>query len=313
MSDIIIGSEALRDGTVTRHELQHHHRPVFPNIHAPKNRILTLRDTTVAAWLWTHRDGVVTGVAASALHGAEWVDAATPIELIRTTVTRAPCGIVVRNERLAVDETTIVMGLPVATPARAAFDLGRYQRRGPALARLDALMRAAPFDPEEVMALTARYAGARGVARLRSILPLVDGGAASPQETRLRLMFIDAGLPWPTTQITVVDRCGRHLRTLDMGWEDYKVAIEYDGEQHQTSRPQYVKDHWVLPQLAAMNWDVIQVIKEDHDADIVNRVCRALRERGWDGRMHTRIPENASRKPMFEYTPSGMLFRREAG
>lgn len=46
MSDIIIGSEALRDGTVTRHELQHHHRPVFANIHAPKNRILTLRDTT---------------------------------------------------------------------------------------------------------------------------------------------------------------------------------------------------------------------------------------------------------------------------
>ena len=174
-------------------------------------------------------------------------------------------------------------------------------------------MRAAPFDPDEVMALTARYAGARGVARLRSILPLVDGGAASPQETRLRLMFIDAGLPWPTTQIAVVDRCGRHLRTLDMGWEDYKVAIEYDGEQHQTSRPQYVKDHWVLPQLAEMNWNVIQVIKEDHDAEIVNRVCRALRERGWDGQMHTRIPENASRKPMFEYTPSGMLFRRQAG
>lgn len=313
MSDIIIGSEALRAGTVTRHALQHHHRPIFPNVHVPKNRLLTLRDNTIAAWLWTRREGVVTGVAASALHGAEWVDAGTPVELIRKTVTRAPRGIIVRNERLALDETTTVMGIPAATPARTAFDLGRYQRRGTALARMDALMRAAPFDPAEVMALTARYRGARGVARLTSILPLVDGGAASPQETRLRLMFIDAGLPWPTTQIVVVDRWGRHLRTLDMGWEDYKVAIEYDGAQHQTSRLQYVKDHRVLPQLREMEWNVIQVIHEDHGADIVDRVYRSLRDRGWDGRMHTRIAEIVTRKRTFEYTPSGMLFRRETG
>ncbi len=27
-----------------------------------------------------------------------------------------------------------------------------------------------------------------------------------------------------------------------MGWEDIKVAVEYDGDQHRSSRAQYVKD-----------------------------------------------------------------------
>jgi hypothetical protein len=68
----------------------------------------------------------------------------------------------------------------VTTPARTAFDLGRYLKRGQAIARLDALMRAAPFSAEDVMLLTKRYKGARGVAELKSVLPLVDGGAESP-------------------------------------------------------------------------------------------------------------------------------------
>lgn len=29
---------------------------------------------------------------------------------------------------------------------------------------------------------------------------------------------------------------------VDMGWEDIKVAVEYDGDQHRSNRRQYVKD-----------------------------------------------------------------------
>ncbi|MGA9374608.1 MAG: hypothetical protein WBV64_06190, partial [Mycobacterium sp.] len=155
--------------------------------------------------------------------------------------------------------------------------------------------------------------GARGIARLKTILSLVDGGAASPQETRLRLMCIDAGLPWPTTQIAVVDTWGRHLRTLDMGWEEFKVALEYDGDQHQTSRTQYVKDHWVLPELRELGWNVIQVIREDQGADVIDRASRGLRDGGWDGRMHTRIAETVIRKRKSDYMPSGTQFRQKAG
>jgi len=230
--------------------------------------------------LWSKRNGIITGVAASALHGAEWVDDDVPVELLWNS-THPPEGIVVRNERIGEDEQMRVAGLPVTTPARTAFDLGRYLRRGQALARLDALMRAAPFSIEDVMLLTKRYKGARGVAKLKAILPLVDGGAASPQESRLRLLFIDAGLPKPTTQIAIYDEWGNYVRTIDMGWEDFKVGAEYDGDQHRTNRAQYVKDMRVWPELARLRWHVVRAIKEDRDDDLVRQAWDAMVSRGW--------------------------------
>lgn len=133
-------------------------------------------------------------------------------------------------------------------------------------------------------ALVERYRGARGIRQLRDLLPLVDGGAESPRETRTRLLLLDAGLPRPATQIPAVDARGRLVRMLDMGWEEFKVAAEYDGDQHRTDRTQYVKDIRVWPTLRDLGWEVIRVVKEDRDADVVRRVHRALVARGWDGK-----------------------------
>lgn len=291
MGEVLIGTEAIANDIVTRHTLQRWYRRIYPDVHVPKNRELSLHDHTVGAWLWTRRVGVVTGVAASALHGAEWVDNDVRVELIAPH-NRVPRGLIVRDERIAGDEITCVAGLPVSTPARVAFDLGRFLPRLQALERLDALMRARPFLLGDVMRLTERYRGARGVARLKEILPLVDGGAASPPETRLRLLYIDAGLPQPQTQITILDEWGRLVRTVDMGWEQFMVASEYDGGQHQTDRAQYVKDLRVLPKLARLGWDVMQVIKEDRKSDVIARAVRALHARGWDGTTtETALPE----------------------
>ena len=68
---------------------------------------------------------------------------------------------------------------------------------------------------------------------------------------------------------------------VDMGWEQFMVAAEYDGDQHRTSRPQYVKDIRVLPKLERMGWNVIRVIKEDCDEDVIVRARNALVSRGW--------------------------------
>lgn len=280
MGEILIGSEAVANGLVTRRELRRWYRPMYPNVHRPRGSEVSLRDRTVGAWLWSKRNAIVTGVAASALHGAEWVDSDVPIELLWNS-THPPDGVVVRNERISDDEWAWLGQLPVATSARTAFDLGRYLNRGQALARLDALMRVAPFSLEDVMLLTKRYKGARGVAKLKAILPLVDGGAASPQESRLRLLFIDAGLPKPTTQVTIYDEWGNYVRTIDLGWEDFMVGAEYDGDQHRTSRLQYVKDMRVWPELARLGWHVVRAIKEDRDADLVRQAWDAMVSRGW--------------------------------
>jgi hypothetical protein len=280
MGEVFIASDALRQGNISGYALRRWYRPIFPDVHVPKRGTPSLEDRTYGAWLWSKRGGVVTGIAASALHGAQWIDDDATVELI-WNCTRPPVGIVTRNERLGDDEMTKVAGIPVTTPARTAFDLGRFQPRGHALARLDALMHATPFSVEEVLLLTKRYRGARGVRRLKDVLPLVDGGAASPRETWLRLLFVDAGLPSPTTQIPVVDEWGHLVRVLDMGWEEFKVAAEYDGDQHRTDRKQYVKDVRSLPKLERLGWIVIRVIKEDREDDIIARVWRAVVSRGW--------------------------------
>jgi very-short-patch-repair endonuclease len=92
--------------------------------------------------------------------------------------------------------------------------------------------------------------------------------------------LIDSGLPRPTTQIPVHEHF-RLIALLDMGWETYKVAVEYDGDHHRTNRKQYAKDHWRTRKLDTMGWIVIRVIAEDSPGDTVRRVRAALQRRGW--------------------------------
>ncbi len=221
---------------------------------------------------------MLTGTAAAALHGSAWIDDDEPIELTCSNP-NPPVGIVTRNQRLGDDEVTKVAGLPVTKPARTAYDLGRHLPRTRALVQLDALMHATPFSNEDVLLLAKRYRGARGLRQLRTALPLIDGGAATPKETWLRLLLIDAGLPIPTTQIPVVDGYWP-VAFLDLGWEQFKVAAEYDGDHHRANRRQYAKDHRRLRDVERLGWIVVRVIAEDRPGDVVRRVRSALLRRG---------------------------------
>ena len=276
---IFLGSEALARGDVSEYELRRWHQTILRDVYVAKPWTPNLRDRMAAAYVWSKRRGVIAGVAASALHGARWVDVTHPVELIWRNG-RPPRGLVVRNEELAPEEITTVGGIPVTTPARTAFDLGRHLPLDQAVARLDALLWAIPSALRDLPAVMARHPGARGMKTLRAALPLVDGGAASPRETRLRLLFVNAGLPRPSTQVPVFD--GRQLvRTLDMAWEDYLVGAEYDGDQHRTDRFQYAKDVRVKRKLDSLGWHVVFVIKEDSPSEIVRSARAALIARGW--------------------------------
>jgi hypothetical protein len=279
MGEVFLGSEAIAASALTEYQLRRWYRPLFRDVYVPKRVEPSLDDRILGAWLWSRRKAVVAGVAASALHGAQWVDPATPIELIAKNG-RPQGGLVVRNQTIGADEMTHVNGLVVTTVARTAFDLCRQLPTRSAVARLDALMRAAPFSIKTVNVLAKRYRGARGVRKLNTVLPLVDGGAASPRETYLRLLLIAAGLPAPATQISVHDGL-RLVAILDMGWEDYLVAMEYDGDQHRTDRRQFVKDINRHADIGDLGWIVIRVVCEHQPRDIVERVYRALHRRGY--------------------------------
>lgn len=278
MRDVFIGSSALANGGLTRASLRWNYRPICPDVYQSKLVAPSLRLNTVGAWLWSGRNGIVAGRAASALHGAQWIDATTPIEMI-WRCGRPPSGIVVRNERIDADDIVLVDGIPVTTPERTAFDLARHLPRDLAVRHLDALARATGVKATDVQLLGERYPRARGLPRARIALPLMDAGAESPQETRVRLIFIDDGLPPPRTQIRVSD--GVREAFIDMGYDEPMVGFDYDGEQHQTNRDRYVHDIGRAELIDGQGWIDIHVVAEHSRRFILHRAHAAFARRGW--------------------------------
>jgi len=271
---VVIGSEAVQSGELTRHDLRKYYRRLHPDVYASKRTDLRLEDRIMAAWLWSRRRGVVCGLAASALHGAKWVDADVPIELVLPNH-RAPAGVIARNSTLSDDEVINRDGMKLTTVERTAFDLARTGRIGQAVARLDALAAATHFKDDDVRALTPRHRRSRHIRRLDEVLDLVDAGAESPQETRVRLLLLDNGFPRPATQIPVMDPVGYPRYYLDMGWKDIMVAVEYDGEHHRKNTADYRKDIIRLEYIQSVGWLVIRVVAGNRPCDIVERVHRA--------------------------------------
>ncbi|CAN3127809.1 hypothetical protein ACNUDN_07825 [Mycobacterium sp. smrl_JER01] len=273
MGKVFLGSEAVAGGLVTPGQLRYSYRRIYPDVYMPRDQPPSLIDNAAGAWLWSGRRAIVTGRAAAALHGAQWMSVDAPVDLIHDCK-RPPAGIGCRNERIGCDEVTRIGDITVAAVRRTAFDLGRHLPLNSAVVHLDALANATGLTPDGVAPLIAKYRGARGLKRLRAALELMDGGAQSPQETWLRLLLMKH-FPRPATQIPLIDSRGVPFAYLDMGWEDVKIAVEYDGEHHQKNRGQYIWDEQRLRLIRDRGWLHIKVIKEDVPADVIARVRRA--------------------------------------
>lgn len=278
MAEPFIGSEAVANGGVVKSALRTRYTRVFHDVYVRRGTELTLEIRAHAAWLWSGRRGIIAGLSAAALHGANWVDVGAPLEIIHSN--RNPlAGLRVRGDRIEQDEVGLADGIPVTSPARTALDLACWYSTGEAVAAIDALARAVEVKTADVEMLVRRYPGRRGMRRGHTALGLVDPGAQSPRETWLRLLLIDAGLPRPQTQIRVDDQFGKPIGYLDMGWEEVKVGVEYDGEQHRNDRRQYTWDIRRHEMLEHRGWIIVRVVAGDQRADIIRRVSAALARR----------------------------------
>lgn len=278
MTDPFLGTEALAAGTLTAYELRTRYVALHQDVYVPRGAEPTAVLRAKACWLRSRRRGVLAGFSAAALHGAKWIDPMRRAAIIDTN--RRPAeGVEVWEERIDPDEIAVVDGMRVTTPPRTAVDLARRCPHGIAVAAIDALAQAVELKFADVELLVERYKGRRGIRFARAALELVDEGAQSPKETWLRLLLIHAGFPRPQTQIPVRNEWGWAEAYLDMGWEDIKVAVEYDGDQHRSSRARYIKDIRRLEMLERHGWLVIRVVAEHHPDDIIRRVARARARR----------------------------------
>lgn len=276
-----LGTEAIAARLATRRTLNSRHRRIFRNVYVAPEVARTPLVMAEAAWLFADRAGTLAGISAAALHGDKWLDEDLPPELMRTA---AGCrGLVVHRLEPAPDEIMTIRGMSTTTPARTAFDLGRRKGAEEALIRCDALANATGLTPQQVTPLLARYTGSRGLVQLRKILSMMDGGAESPQETRTRLVLLDGGLRRPETQIGVYDAGWYEFARIDMGYQEFKVGVEYDGIQHWTDPKRRAHDVERRRELAERGWVIIHVSSDmlaNRPWLIVQRVVEALRKAG---------------------------------
>jgi hypothetical protein len=281
---IVVATEVIASGQLTRRDLNRRYTKLYRNVYVRNGAELTALDWAYAAWLWSGRTATLVGHSAAALLGSRWVPADAPVEVAHSR-RAAPRGIVVRSDELRVHEVRTIGGITCTTAARTAYDLGRRLPLETAVIRMDALLNATAATPRSVEDIARCHRGARGIRRLRTALDLVDAGAESPQETRLRLLLVQSGLPRPVTQIPVTNEQGRVVRRIDMGWpEKWMVGVEYDGEQHFTNPDDYSNDIVRLEFLASKGWTIVRVSATQlrhQRAEVFQRVRLALRQRGF--------------------------------
>lgn len=108
-----------------------------------------------------------------------------------------------------------------------------------------------------------RHHGRRpGVRALRDAFARIRFGSLSPQETRLRLELIAAGLPEPAINHHVFDR-GTRIAMVDLAYPERRLAIEYLGDHHRTDRAAYREDIHRRERLMAAGWNVVFITADD--------------------------------------------------
>lgn len=183
--------------------------------------------------------------------------------------------------QLCPGDVTKLAQLPLTTPVRTAFDLGRQPNRVHGLVALDALCHRRLVRLPDIADYLSERPGWPGVCSLRELLTLVDGRAESPMETRLRLLLHDGGAPAPVPQYEVRDAGGRFLARVDLAYPQWRIALEYEGDHHR-ERAQFRRDIARVNALRQAGWLVLRFTADDvlrHPDRVVRHVLAAIRER----------------------------------
>lgn len=259
-SPLIIRREALKlftpDQVRARLDAGNWQR-VFAGVYATDRSPLDAVARIRAAILASANGAVAVRESAAIIHGFGVLQCGdVQLGSVRTETARTITGIRMNAIHLDWSDTTVVRGLRCTTAARTAVDLARLVDRIDSLPVLDAALRVRACTRADLSAELERQRGLRGIVQARDLATIADERAESPMESRTRLRIIDADLPTPQSQIPV----GPYR--LDLGWEELKLGVEYDGIDH-LDRARQRSDLERRRYLSDAGWTVLTVTDVD--------------------------------------------------
>jgi very-short-patch-repair endonuclease len=268
---IFRGGRAVSRGLLTKADLRSSAwRPLFRGVYA--DRALVLRHDhrcRAAARFVLPAEALIAGQSAAHLYGIRSRRPDEPVEVLLPRGTRfGPVhGVQVHVAQLPTNDVRRRDGLKITSPLRTCWDLVQWLDLVDAVSYLDSFAAQRLITPAEL----AEYARARSLVRgwrkvIRAVA-LMDPAAESPQESRLRVRLVLAGLPRPVSQF-VIERSGTFVARVDLAWPELRVAVEYDGLWH-AAEDQFHRDRRRLNQVLGSDWTVLhltsQRMRDDFD------------------------------------------------
>jgi hypothetical protein len=213
-------------------------------------------------------------------------------------------------------ERETFLQLPVTTRPRLWLDLADELERVDLIVLGDAILRSGRVRPHHLAAMIDSAGRRRGVRKARAALPLLEARVDSPQETRLRLILIDGGLPAPVVNRPVYDSVGGRIACPDLQYPLERVPIEYEGEHHLT-REQARRDIRRDEQYRDEGWFLVKVVASDlrRPALLVERVRTQLElgRRRYGGGDGVEPAEPGASRPVVDPRTAGSRIRGGGG
>lgn len=205
----------------------------------------------------------------------------TPARAIRRHGTRGHSAV------LEPDDISTSAELPVTTVERTWCDLGTVLGLPDLVAVADFLLwHEAPLSTRSRLAAAIEtYPSRVGRPLLRRALGLSSDHSRSRPESLVRVDLALSPLPTPLPNYELFLTIARRTVYFDLAYPEYKLELEYHGDQHRTDVRQWRSDVRRANDIGDEGWQTLQYTGDD----LINltamraRVERRLRALGWNG------------------------------
>lgn len=190
-------------------------------------------------------------------------------------------------------------GVPVTSPQQTFCHLARYLGLVDLVALGDRFVKKGRCTPADLVDYADAWPGQCRHEALRAAR-LVRERVDSAPETAVRLLMVLAGLPEPQVNIPIHDADGNLRFRIDLGFEEVRFAIEYDGRWHDEEDQRQHDEERRTALSTEENWTFLIVKAPDlyeQPAQLLARIVAELKAHGIpvpgvlsdDWRIHFRV------------------------